>query len=174
MIPDAMPPGKSIGERILFTRLQTLPDDCLVYYEPAVGQRYPDFVVIIPDCGLLVVEVKGWVSSQLLGGDGHSIKLRARGLEPETTSPNPIRQARDYMHALMDSCRRHRAASVLLHSDGPHKGKFVFPFGFCAVLTQISEAELNGHPSGNLRTILPAEHVVDSEEADAWGNFTAS
>ena len=143
-----------------------------MYYEPVVGNRYPDFVVIIPDCGLLVIEVKGWIAHQILGGDSHAIRLRARGAEPETTAVNPIRQARDYMYGLMDSCKRHPAGLSLLQPDGPHKGKFAFPFGFCAVLTQISDEELTRHPSGNLRSILPADHVVDGDEADAWGSFT--
>ena len=48
MIPDAVPDGRSKGEQRLFARLQSLPDDCLVYDEPPVGDRYPGFVVIIP------------------------------------------------------------------------------------------------------------------------------
>ncbi len=171
MIPDALPPGRSAAEGLVFSRLQLLPDDCLVYYEPAVGDRYPDFVVILPDTGLLVIEVKGWRPYQIVAGSTHSIQLQERAGAPEEVRANPIRQARDYMHRLMDVCRRHPAGAGLLHETGAYRGRFVFPFGFCAALSQITEAELRGHPLGDLRSILPATHVVAADELAAWARL---
>jgi len=174
MVPDSMPPGKSVGEQMLFSRLQILPDDCLVYYEPAVARRYPDFVVFIPDRGLLVIEVKGWRAHEILGGDSHTIHVRARdGAEP-VAHANPIRQVREYMYGLMDVCRKKVAASSLLNQEGKHKGKFVFPFASIVVLTQITRDELVDHPAGDLTTVLPDEQVIDFQEADAWGCFTGA
>jgi hypothetical protein len=174
MIPDAMPPGSSIAEKRVFDRLQQLDDDCIVYYEPPLGNRYPDFLVIIPDAGLLVVEMKGWLPHQILGGDTWRLRVRRIAREQETVEANPIRQAREYMYRLMDRCRRHPAGKVLLHADGPHEGRFRFPFGFCAVLSQITDEQLRGHPSGNLRTILPEEHVVAADEFEEWPALTAT
>jgi hypothetical protein len=171
MIPDALPPGRSAAEGLVFSRLQLLPDDCLVYYEPAVGDRYPDFVVILPDAGLLVIEVKGWRPYQIVAGTSHSIHFQERAGAPEEVRANPIRQARDYMHRLMDVCRRHPAGAGLLHEEGPHQGRFVFPFGFCAALSQISDAELRGHPLGDLRSILPVHHVLAADELAAWARL---
>ena len=57
MIPDRLPSSASAGEKRVFELLQKLPDDVIVYYEPVVGERYPDFVVILPSVGLLVIEV---------------------------------------------------------------------------------------------------------------------
>jgi hypothetical protein len=37
-----------------------LPDDCLIYYEPVVRRRYPDLIAILPEVGVLVIEVKDW------------------------------------------------------------------------------------------------------------------
>jgi hypothetical protein len=54
MIPDRLPSGASAGEKKMFALLQQLPDDAIVYYEPVVAYRYPDFIVIIPSVGLLV------------------------------------------------------------------------------------------------------------------------
>jgi len=51
MIPDRLPGGASAGERKVFRLLQQLPDDVIVYYEPVVAERYPDFIVIIPTVG---------------------------------------------------------------------------------------------------------------------------
>jgi hypothetical protein len=52
MIPDRLPSRASAGEGKVFALLQQLPDEVLVYYEPVVSERYPDFIVIIPSVGL--------------------------------------------------------------------------------------------------------------------------
>jgi superfamily I DNA/RNA helicase len=172
LIPDAVPAGKSMGERRLFQRLQDLPDDCLVYYEPIVGNRYPDFVVIMPDAGLLILECKGWRSDQILGGDSHVVRVRSGTEAGEMACPNPIRQARDYKYRLMDHCRAHPLARCLVHPDGPHVGQSMFPFGSCVVLSQLTASQLREHRTGDLRLIMPSEQVVDAEEFDAWAAFT--
>jgi hypothetical protein len=48
MIPDRLPSRANAGEGRVFAALQRLPDNCIVYYEPVVGTRYPDFLVLIP------------------------------------------------------------------------------------------------------------------------------
>jgi hypothetical protein len=173
MSPDSLPPGCSIGERVLFSRLQDLPDDCIVYHEPAIGERYPDFVVVLPDSGLLVMEVKGWLPAQIRGGDQYNITVRLRATEPEKVVANPVRQAREYMYKLMDRCTGHPAGKVLLNDKGPHRGKFVFPFGFCAVMSQLTEGDLRAHRTGNLRDILPPAQVVAADEFEEWPALTA-
>src|SRR6187399_166739 len=173
MIPDEVPAGKSIGERYLFSRLQLLPDDCIVYYEPTINGRCPDFVVIIPDLGLLVLEAKGWRASQVLGGDAHHVTVRSSA-GSESKEANPIRQAREYMHGLMNACQKHPSGQRLAQAEGIHKGKFIFPFGSCAILTQITEAELQGHPAGSLRAFLPQELVVAADEFEHWIVFTGA
>ena len=60
MIPDRLPASSTAGERRIFATLGRLPDDCLIYYEPVVRRRYPDLIVILPDVGVLVIEVKDW------------------------------------------------------------------------------------------------------------------
>ena len=66
MIPDRLPSSASAGERKVFALLRQLPDEVIVYYEPMVADRYPDFIVIIPSVGLLIVEVKGWYPAHIL------------------------------------------------------------------------------------------------------------
>jgi len=168
MIPEAVPYGRPNSERRVFSTLQALPDDCWVYFEPLVAGRYPDFIVFIPDCGLLVIEVKGWHRQDILGGDPQTIQLRAR------TAINPIRQARDYMVALMDRARNHPAAGLVVHRDGPHRGKFIFPFGYFALLAEITDRELRNHAAGDLRQFLPGRHVVTADEFGAWEGLAST
>lgn len=49
MIPETLPRNAKVtaGERLLFGTLREhLPDDYIVYYEPRIFGRCPDFVVI--------------------------------------------------------------------------------------------------------------------------------
>ena len=40
MIPDRLQSGASAGEKRVFEVLQRLPDNCIVYYEPVVSNKY--------------------------------------------------------------------------------------------------------------------------------------
>jgi superfamily I DNA/RNA helicase len=59
-IPERLPEkdgAATQGERKVFAALrQYLPEDYLVYYDVRVGDRYPDFVVIGPDLGLVAAD----------------------------------------------------------------------------------------------------------------------
>src|SRR6516165_11808147 len=79
MIPDRLPSGASAGEKKVFALLQQLPDDVIVYYEPVVANRYPDFIVIMPSVGLLVIEVKGWYPNTIERADNAEVVVNARG-----------------------------------------------------------------------------------------------
>ena len=74
MIPDTLPASSTAGERRVFAMLARLPDDCLIYYEPVVRRRYPDLIAILPEVGVLVIEVKDWRLAELgerQRGHGH-------------------------------------------------------------------------------------------------------
>jgi hypothetical protein len=168
MIPDKLPSNHSQGEARLFGILRRLPDDYLVYYEPVIRQKYPDFVVVAPDLGVLVIEVKGWQAHTLLGGDQHEILVRNREV-PQKREKHPTRQARDYQNHLRDECRRHpEAVQLLMHPDGPHQGKFLFPFGHFAVLSNLTTDQLKGHAAGDLTAIFPPTKVLPREALLRW------
>lgn len=100
MIPDRMPSGASTGEKALFAILQRLPDDCIVYYEPIIENRYPDFVVVCPSLGIMTIEVKGWDLSKVAVADSQEVSVIERGVV--SVHKHPARQARDYKFKLSD------------------------------------------------------------------------
>ena len=56
--------------------------------------RSTDFVVIAPELGIIVIEVKGWNHNDILGGDQQTVRVRNRGVEKNEV--HPVRQARGY------------------------------------------------------------------------------
>jgi hypothetical protein len=162
MIPDRLPSGASAGERRVFGALQQLPDHVIVYYEPVLAERYPDFIVILPNIGLLVIEVKGWYPNAIERADNTEVIVNARG--QREVCKHPVRQARHYMFQLMDVARRHSETDALLERSGPHEGKFIFPFGHIAILNNCTREQLNERGLSNL---FPPGRVFTRDEFEA-------
>ena len=162
-IPDRLPPQASRGEIRLFNILSKLPGDCLVYYEPIVENRYADFIVLIPSFGVMVIEVKGWYPNDILGGDLENVMVMSQGVEQ--AQRHPIRQAREYMISLMNTCQKHKAFKRLIHGDGKHKGRFLFPFGYFSVLSNATRTQIED--SGK-SVLFPKEKVMTRDEFLAW------
>lgn len=163
MVPDRMPSGASAGEKKLFDVLQQLPDDCIVYYEPAIRRRHPDFVVIIPRLGLLVIEVKGWYAREIVQANSNDVLINARGTE--TQQRHPVRQAREYMFQLMNECRDHQSFHSLLKSGDPYAGRFVFPFGHFAILSNIASGQL---AEQEWASVFPPDAVATRDQLAEW------
>ena len=88
------------GERRLAERLeQKLDDDYLVWYDVPVGPKHshPDFVVLHPRRGLLILEIKDWQLETI-----RQRQQAERGRSFPTAQPkiviNPLEQARHYAH----------------------------------------------------------------------------
>lgn len=175
MIPDQLPHRASKGEERLFNILKRLPDNYIVYYEPIVENRYPDFVIICPDMGLMIIEVKGWYPKEIIAADCNSVLIK--GQHGEARYNHPVRQARDYMLSLMDQCRDNLSCKRLLAKEGEHQNKFIFPFGHFAVLSNITSENLLNHPAGDLTTVFSADKNITRDVLMEWSDnddFTES
>lgn len=85
------------GERRLAQRLEAkLESDYLLWYDVAIGQavKHPDFIVLHPQRGLLILEVKDWKRDTIRSADKHSVEiLTSSGIKHVS---NPLEQARQY------------------------------------------------------------------------------
>ena len=87
------------GERKVFVALRDhLPEDYIVYYDIPVDGRHPDFIIVGPDLGLVVLEVKDWRLKNIL--EVRADQIRLRQAEGELKVLNPVRQVRDYLLCL--------------------------------------------------------------------------
>jgi Nuclease-related domain/AAA domain/UvrD-like helicase C-terminal domain len=144
------------GERRVLQQLKRcLEDDYLVWHNVPIGPkaRQPDFVILSPRCGLLILEVKHWRLGTLRGATRDLVVLDRNG--ERITAANPLRQARDYTLELVDLMQRDRA---LVHAAGPFSGKLLFPYGHGAVFSNIRTQEVLGTDFGAVfadhRTLL--------------------
>ncbi|WP_232207658.1 3'-5' exonuclease [Pseudoxanthomonas sp. J35] len=148
------------GERRFAARLEDkLDDDYVCWYDVPVGPsyRHPDFVVLHPNRGILVLEVKDWKPETLAEIDRDRVVLNTgRGRVVEA---NPLRQARDYA---MEIQRLLQSDPALLHPPGHRReGKLVMPWGFGVVLTGVTR---NQFEQMELDAFIGAASVICRDE----------
>lgn len=166
------------GERAVLRQLKRcLEDDYIVWHDVPLGPkaRQPDFVILSPRWGVLLLEVKHWKRATLQRASRDSVTLATeRGL---VTEGNPLRQARDYALELVDLMA---ADPALVHADGPFRGRLLFPYGWGVVFSNLRADELAGSDFGELfppHQVLLRDDLAEDVPADAfqhrlWGMFT--
>ncbi|MEP6820994.1 MAG: 3'-5' exonuclease [Chthoniobacterales bacterium] len=130
------------GEKRFAERLEShLEDDYLCWHDVPIGPKrlHPDFVILHPRRGLIVLEVKDWKRETLRQIDKHHVDLvtTSGGL---TRVSNPIDQVRQYAHAVVD---RLGTDPQLKDRSGKYEGRLCFPYGYGVVLTNITRRQLN-------------------------------
>ncbi|MCD7034144.1 NERD domain-containing protein [Metabacillus sp. GX 13764] len=135
-IPETIRSSATAGERLLFSTLKKyLPDDYIVYYEPEIHGRHPDFVIIGPDLGLVLLEVKDYTQNTILqvNTDTWTI-VNTKGEQAAVKSP--IKQARDYMFHISNTLQKDKN---LIQTEGKYKFKLKFPTGYGTVFTRLKQ-----------------------------------
>ncbi|MFO5472450.1 MAG: NERD domain-containing protein [Dolichospermum sp.] len=165
MIPSSIPDKASQGEKRLYNILKNkLSDNFYVWYEPRIDGRYPDFIILSPDFGLLVIEVKGWYTNQILkaSNDSFEIENNQNDLETIQKQKSPLRQGKDYLDKLLNVLKKSR---VLTNQSGKYQGNLCFPIGVGAVMSNLTHEQANKY---NLINVLPIKSVVYRDELLTW------
>ncbi len=143
------------GERRVFFALKRcLDDDFIVWHNTPIGHRarQPDFVILSPRWGILLLEVKDWKPATLKSADPIHVELLTdRG---RVTEPHPLVQARAYALELVDLMQRDPA---LIRSDGAHCGKLLFPYGWGCVLSGFRREDI---PSQDFDDVFPSHQTL--------------
>jgi hypothetical protein len=168
------------GERRVLNQLKRcLEDDHLVWHNVPIGPRArrPDFVILSPRRGLLLLEVKDWRRSTLVSATPDRVELEtSRG---RVTEANPLRQARDYAIELVDVMQRD---PLLVQGTGRHCGKLILPYGWGVVFSHLRTQDI---ADKDFRQLFPVHQTMLrddlAEELDAmvlqqrlWSMFTVS
>ncbi|WP_263144490.1 3'-5' exonuclease [Pseudomonas sp. RIT-PI-AD] len=152
-------PRMTSGERRFARCLESkLEEDYLCWYDVPLGPRrlHPDFAILHPRRGLLILEVKDWKLDTIQSLDpDRATLLTAQG---QVRVPNPLEQARQYCHVLVGLLQRDPA---LLQDSGPYQGKLRFAWGYGVVLANITRQQFE---RTDLSQVLPANRVICKDE----------
>jgi len=170
-IPDRLPSNASRGEERTFAILKKLPDDYLVYYEPNIDDLHPDFIVIAPDLGVIIIEVKGWYLDDIIKGDNAGVTINYNNLL--TREVHPLEQARNYQWRLATVCKKSPMRSMLLQKEGKYQNRFIFPFCHFAVLSNISQDNILRRKDVDISSIFKMDHTLFRNELVALENASS-
>ena len=149
------------GERRLGERLEKkLDEDYLIWYDVPIGKKQlrPDFIVLNPAQGILVLEVKDWKMSTIqsvtrtnwtiLDGNGNTKQV-----------DNPLEQARKYLLTIVKLLERD--ADLVHPITNFHRGKCLVPYGYGVVFTNINRAIFDRHDLGE---VIQSNLVICKDE----------
>ncbi|MCZ8292851.1 MAG: NERD domain-containing protein [Hylemonella sp.] len=165
------------GERAVLHQLKRcLSDDYMVWHNVPIGPkaRQPDFVILSPRRGLLILEVKHWAWGTVLGFNRDSVELSLED-GPKTTV-HPLSQARGYAMELNNVLESDPA---LVQDQDPFKGKSRVPYGWGCVLSNIRRKQVDGTDMAEVfpeaKTLLRDDLAEDIEpyefEKRLWGMY---
>ena len=129
------------GEKRLAERLeQKLDDDYMLWYDVPVGpkQSHPDFVMLHPRRGILILETKDWRLDTIQQATRQAWDILVNGQIKVVM--NPLAQARFCAIQVVNSLERD---SQLIQPTGPHQGKLAFPWGHGVVFTRITRKQFD-------------------------------
>ena len=133
------------GERRLAKRLEEkLDDDNLLWYNVPIGEkrRHPDFIVLHPSRGLLILGVKDWKLENIQSVTSQNVELLTHsGIK---STQNPLQQARDHALAIHELLEHDPA---LVQTDSQHKGKLIMPYGYGVVFSNITRKAFDAIPA---------------------------
>lgn len=148
------------GERRLAARFaDLLEDDYLCWYDVAVGPKHqhPDFIVLHPGRGLLILEVKDWRIDSISDANPSSFTVNFN--TGRKIQSNPLEQARQYAHAVV---RLLESDPQLINPPGhEYAGRLNFPWGYGVVLTNVTRRQFD---ASGLSTLIPAHLVLCKDE----------
>jgi len=159
-IPESIRSSATVGERILFRTLKNyLPDDYIVYYEPEIQGVCPDFVIIGPDMGLLVLEVKDYTKNSFYRFTKDDWQIRNASGDMCSVK-NPLRQAREYAFKIADVLQKDKS---LIQTEGKYQFKLKFPYGYGVVFTRLNEIQLL---EKQVYQIIDPEFILTRDQID--------
>jgi len=148
------------GELRLAERLKDfLEENAVVWHNIPVGprSRHPDFIIVHPANGLLVLEVKDWRLESIVSADKTKVELlTSRGIVRESS---PLEQARKYTFEVVRTLERD--GQLLFPAGHRFMGRSILPFGFGAVFTNITRKQFD---QTNLKEVFVERLCVFKDE----------
>lgn len=157
------------GERRLAERLeQKLEDDYLLWWDVPIGpkQTRPDFVVLHPRRGALILEVKDWRLDTIRSATRERFEIVPDGQLKVVISP--LQQARHCAIQVVNALERD---PQLVQGAGPYQGKLAFPWGHGVVFTHITRRQFEGAGLGEAiasHLVICKDEMVESVDAEAF------
>ena len=147
------------GEKRVAQSLEdNLENDYTIWYDVPVGKKNlrPDFTILHPHRGLLVLEVKDWKISTIQNANRKEFTIVTENGTKSVVSP--LEQARKYVLAIKQLLCQDRD---LVQPNGKYQGQLICPYGYGLVLANITRNMFVQH---ELDSVLNEYLVICQDE----------
>ena len=144
LIPPSIQQLKSAssGERKVYQLLEHTfkSENAIIWHEPKALNRYTDFIIWLPEHGLLVIEVKDWSRDRFetLNPDTFTGRFYNKNDYKVVLVKNPESQVRKCMLNILNEFKK---SSIFLQNSGPYKGNIKFPITSCVIYTELKQLD---------------------------------
>lgn len=148
------------GERRLAQRLEEkLDEDYLLWYDVPIGNKrlHPDFIVLHPNRGLIVLEVKDWKLDTIRNVSPDRVTILTKGREKQVK--HPLEQARNYALTIASELEED---PFLRQTNGRYQGNLAFPYSYGVVFTNITRKQFEA--TEGLRLGFKSNLVICQDE----------
>ena len=167
IIPEKISDTISIGVQRALLGMRKLPDTYLIYYEPLLDSQRPDIIIISPELGLLIVEIRTWYPGTITGVSDEEIQIHD---DCQRSEIHPFLHAQDYLKIISRESRKHPVFSSLL-IQANNRDEFCFPTGYLLLLPNCTISQLSAHHLCDLHSFFNPEHTICREmlkEMERW------
>ena len=144
LIPPSIQQLKSAssGERKVYQLLEHTfkSENAIIWHEPKALNRYTDFIIWLPEHGLLVIEVKDWSKDRFktLNPDTFTGRFYNKNDYKVVLVKNPESQVRKCMLNILNEFKK---SFIFLQNSGPYKGNIKFPITSCVIYTELKQSD---------------------------------
>ena len=166
MVPESLTKhDTTAGERHTFEILKVaIPKPCIVRFEVLLGERHfrPDFTVIDPERGILIVEVKDWGINSIERINKEQVWISGMSNSPTSIlKSNPARKCEVYM-------RFAREQLVAMPELCDQYGRLSIPVQYMLVFPNIEHDEFT---KAGLEQVIPIESVIFGADLQKRGQL---
>ena len=129
-------------------------------------QSHPDFVVMHPRRGLLILETKDWKLETIQQATRQAWDILVDGRIKVVMSP--LAQARFCAIQVVNALERD---PQLVHTEGRHQGKLAFPWGHGVVFTRITRKQFDAAGLGEAiepNYVICRDEMLETSDAEAF------
>ena len=144
LIPQSIQQLKSAssGERKVYQLLEYVfqSENAIIWHEPKALNRYTDFIIWLPEHGLLVVEVKDWSKDRFetLNPETFTGRFYNKNDHKIVAVKNPESQVRKCMLSILNEFKK---SAIFLQTGGAYQGNVKFPISSCVIYTELKQEE---------------------------------
>lgn len=143
------------GEIRVFNYLSNLDRNYYVWFDLGIANTevYPDFILIVPNRGLLVLEVKDWSLDKIQSFNKERVNLKYR------SAKNPILRSREYITLILKQLNK----SEYLKDKN---GNFIFEWQYGVVFPNIDRNEFMNFNINKIKleSVITEEKVLFSND----------